>query len=198
MADRKVTVLNPLGYQELFQSGDNLIFDGSLNLQSNSITGLPTPGADTDGVNKKYVDDIELSLSTDITDLDNRIDALEAFEDTVDISLYVEKAGSTMTGFLTLSGDPTAQMHAATKQYADAQKNEAIAAIGNGSITFAATRNMTVSGSFTTNQFGDTEIELTGPDLTPYLQKPTADGSFVVVKAATNFSYSEVIDGGTY
>jgi len=198
MADRKVTVLNPLGYQELFQSGDNLIFDGSLNLQSNSITGLPAPGADTDGVNKKYVDDIELSLSTDIADLDNRVDDLEAFKDSVDVSLYVEKAGSTMTGFLTLSGNPTAEMHAATKQYADAKKDDAIAAIGDGNITFTATQNMSVSGSFTTNQSGNTEITLTGPDLAPYLQKPTADGSFVVVKAATNFSYSEVIDGGTY
>ena len=198
MADRKVTVLNPLGYQELFQSGDNLVFDGSLNLQSNSITGLPAPGADTDGVNKKYVDDIELSLSNDISDLDQRVDDLETFKDNVDTSLYVEKAGSTMTGFLTLSGNPTAEMHAATKQYADAKKDDAIAAIGDGSITFAATQNMSVTGSFTTNQSGDTEISLTGPDLTPYLQKPTADGSFVVVKAATNISYSDTIDGGIY
>ena len=198
MADRKVTVLNPLGYQELFQSGDNLIFDGSLNLQSNSITGLPAPGNDTDGVNKKYVDDIELTLSTGITELTNRVDNLEDFQESVDVSLFVEKAGSTMTGFLTLSGNPTAGMHAATKQYADAKRDDAIAAIGDGSITFTATQNMSVSGSFTTNQSGDTEIELTGPDLTAYLQKPTADGSFVVVKAATNISYSEVIDGGIY
>jgi len=198
MADRKVTVLNPLGYQELFQSGDNLIFDGSLNLQSNSITGLPTPGADTDGVNKKYVDDINLSLSNNLSDLDNRIDTLETFADGVDVTLYVEKAGSTMTGFLTLSGNPTAEMHAATKQYADSQKDAAIAAIGDGSITFAATQNMSVSGSFTTNQSGNTEIALVGPDLTSYLQKPTADGSFVVVKSASNISYSATIDAGTY
>lgn len=32
---------------------------------------------------------------------------------------YVDKAGDTMTGPLTLSGDPTANLHAATKQYVD-------------------------------------------------------------------------------
>ncbi|MEY9184711.1 hypothetical protein ABIG06_006259 [Bradyrhizobium sp. USDA 326] len=32
---------------------------------------------------------------------------------------YVQKAGDTMTGLLTLSGDPTAAMHAVTKQYSD-------------------------------------------------------------------------------
>lgn len=32
---------------------------------------------------------------------------------------YVDVSGDTMTGFLTLSGDPTADMHAATKQYVD-------------------------------------------------------------------------------
>lgn len=34
-------------------------------------------------------------------------------------SVYVALAGSTMTGFLTLSADPTNAMHAATKQYVD-------------------------------------------------------------------------------
>lgn len=34
-------------------------------------------------------------------------------------SLYVAKAGDTMTGFLTLHANPTAAMHAATKQYVD-------------------------------------------------------------------------------
>ena len=34
----------------------------------------------------------------------------------------IKKSGDTMTGTLTLSGDPTANMHAATKQYVDSQK----------------------------------------------------------------------------
>lgn len=36
-----------------------------------------------------------------------------------DLAAYVAKAGGTMTGFLTLSGDPTAANHAATKNYVD-------------------------------------------------------------------------------
>jgi len=34
---------------------------------------------------------------------------------------YVDVAGDTMTGFLTLSADPVAPLHAATKQYVDAR-----------------------------------------------------------------------------
>lgn len=37
------------------------------------------------------------------------------------LSLKVAKAGDTMTGALTLSGDPTNALHASTKQYVDAQ-----------------------------------------------------------------------------
>jgi len=38
-----------------------------------------------------------------------------------DLSAKVDKLGDTMTGFLTLSADPTNVLHAATKQYADAR-----------------------------------------------------------------------------
>ena len=57
MANRKITVLNPTGYQELFQSGDVLVLDGSVDLQSNGITGIPDPTQNLDCSNKKYVDD---------------------------------------------------------------------------------------------------------------------------------------------
>lgn len=40
---------------------------------------------------------------------------------------YVAKTGGTMTGTLTLSGDPTADLHAATKQYVDAAKPKMVA-----------------------------------------------------------------------
>lgn len=45
---------------------------------------------------------------------------------------FVIKSGDTMTGFLTLSGDPTQPLHAATKQYVDTE----IAAAVTGSTTF--------------------------------------------------------------
>jgi len=37
----------------------------------------------------------------------------------IDTNNYVNKAGDTMTGFLTLNTDPTSNLHAATKQYVD-------------------------------------------------------------------------------
>ena len=52
MANRKITVLNPAGYQELLQSGDSLLVDGSINLQTNGLTGVPSPSVNTDAANK--------------------------------------------------------------------------------------------------------------------------------------------------
>lgn len=80
MADRKITVLNPAGYQELFQSGDNLKVDGSVDLQSNTLTGVPTPGTNGEAANKQYVDDelntVNTDLSNDINNLQSQINAI--------------------------------------------------------------------------------------------------------------------------
>ena len=105
-----------------------------------------------------------------------------------------------MTGFLTLSGNPTQNLHSATKLYVDNAKTTALNAIGDGTITFSASQNLSITGtsSFTANESGDVTISLQGPDLSGYMQTPTTDGSFVVVKAGGNISYSEVVDGGTY
>jgi hypothetical protein len=43
----------------------------------------------------------------------------------------VPLAGGTMTGLLTLSADPTANLHAATKQYVDASIGTIVADGGN-------------------------------------------------------------------
>ena len=77
MANRKITVLNPAGYQELFQSGDNLIVDGAVNLQSNGLTGVPTPSVNLDAANKSYVDAGDNANSSDITSLDSRLTNVE-------------------------------------------------------------------------------------------------------------------------
>lgn len=47
----------------------------------------------------------------------------------------VAKAGDTMTGFLTLSADPTAALHAATKQYQDAHASATTGIHGVGAST---------------------------------------------------------------
>ena len=84
MANRKITVLNPAGYQELFQSGDNLLVDGDVNLQSNGLTGVSTPTAANDAANKDYVDTGDVlnaaeiqNNAGDITALDGRVTTLE-------------------------------------------------------------------------------------------------------------------------
>ena len=61
---------------------------------------VPAPTTDTAAANKVYVDS-----------------ALAA----INPNLYVLKSGDTMTGFLTLSGNPTQSLHASTKSYVDSQ-----------------------------------------------------------------------------
>jgi len=58
----------------------------------------------------------------------------------------VNKAGDTMTGFLTLHSDPSSTMHAATKQYADTKFAKTGGAI-SGSIS--VTGDITASGNVT-------------------------------------------------
>jgi hypothetical protein len=63
-----------------------------------------------------------------VTNLADATAALDAMNRQASDARYVEIAGDTMTGLLTLSGDPTVPLQAATKQYVDAQ--DAIIQIG--------------------------------------------------------------------
>ena len=101
MADRKITVLNPAGYQELLQSGDSLLVDGDINLQTNRITGLPSPTLSVDAAPKSYVDSGDNANSTAITSLDSRLTNAES--DITDLetdiaALSVSDASVTITG----------------------------------------------------------------------------------------------------
>lgn len=53
-------------------------------------------------------------------------------------SSSVQKSGSTMTGLLTLSGDPTDNLHAATKQYADAVTPEKLSTADGSAPSYSA------------------------------------------------------------
>lgn len=55
---------------------------------------------------------------------------------TESIAEKVAKAGDTMTGFLTLSADPTNDLHAATKQYVDAEVPDDTDGLSEGSSNF--------------------------------------------------------------
>ena len=65
---------------------------------------------------------------------------------TADVSSRLALAGGTMTGFVTLHANPTANLHASTKQYVDANKVIAIDAgnFDNGSSTISST--LTIDG----------------------------------------------------
>ena len=57
---------------------------------------------------------------------------------TVDLTSRLALAGGTMTGLVTLSGDPTANLHAATKQYVDSENTSQSSTL-NASITSLTT-----------------------------------------------------------
>jgi hypothetical protein len=95
---------------------------GSFSMNSQKITNLATPTSNADASTKAYVD---TSIANLIDGAPSTLDTLNeiaaALADTANFSdTVVLKAGSTMTGALTLSGAPSSNLHAATKAYVDA------------------------------------------------------------------------------
>ena len=75
---------------------------------------------------------------------------------------YVNITGDTMTGFLTLNADPTQAMHAATRQYVDAQIPAPVV-VNDGALTVTGGTNLTATvtgGGFTANKATATGITL--------------------------------------
>jgi hypothetical protein len=108
---------------------------GSVSLNSQKVTSLATPTDNADAATKLYVDtkvaDLVNSAPSTLDTLGEIADAIEA-GGTVYES-FVLKAGSTMTGALTLSGAPTVDLHAATKAYVDTVAGSATAAAASAS-----------------------------------------------------------------
>jgi hypothetical protein len=102
----------------------------AVSVNSQKVTSLGTPTVDTDAATKLYVDtkvaDLVNSAPSTLDTLGEIATAIEA-GGTVYES-FVLKAGSTMTGALTLSGAPTVDLHAATKAYVDTVAGSATAA----------------------------------------------------------------------
>ena len=104
MADRKVTVVNPAGYQEQLPDSDNLL-----------LAAAPT--ANTHAVNKLYVDnglanidltDIEADinqLEQDLNALDGRVTTLEGKVSTIEgdyaTKTYVDQQDTILSGQIT-------------------------------------------------------------------------------------------------
>jgi hypothetical protein len=94
---------------------------GSVSVNSQKVTSLATPTVDTDAATKLYVDtkvaDLVNSAPSTLDTLGEIATAIQAGGTVYDS--FVLKAGSTMTGALTLSGAPSSNLHAATKAYVD-------------------------------------------------------------------------------
>lgn len=90
---------------------------GDLDINNFRLTNLGDPVNDLDAVTKKYVDDTILGFGIGFTP--------------------INKAGDTMTGFLTLAANPLNPLHAATKQYVDGKLDS----LGTGGDVFKAGNN---------------------------------------------------------
>lgn len=100
-------------------------FTGILTVTSSgTLRTQATPSDDTDVINKKYADDINDALASDITALQTTVGTLNTDPVTktyVDngLNTKLDLAGGTMTGDLTLKGAPSSNNHAANKKYVD-------------------------------------------------------------------------------
>jgi hypothetical protein len=72
---------------------------------------------------------------------------------------FVKTAGDTLTGALTLSGDPTAVLHAATKQYVDQQAGAASGvAAGAGNSVVTALNDAATTGTISASKLTDASV----------------------------------------
>jgi hypothetical protein len=113
---------------------------GSVSVNSQKITSLATPTVNTDAATKLYVDtkvaDLVNSAPSTLDTLGEIATAIQAGGTVYDS--FVLKAGSTMTGNLTLAGAPSSNLHAATKLYVDDVAGSATAAAASATAAAAS------------------------------------------------------------
>jgi hypothetical protein len=112
----------------------------SVSLNSQKVTSLATPTDNADAATKLYVDtkvaDLVNSAPSTLDTLGEIATAIQSGGTVYDS--FVLKAGSTMTGALTLSGAPTVDLHAATKAYVDTVAGSATAAAASATAAAAS------------------------------------------------------------
>lgn len=106
-------------------TGDASRSELDLNDASNNpvvLKGVDTPADNNDATNKQYVD----AVDTKVTNLQGEVDGVKNTVTNITNGStelpYLPIAGGTLTGALTLNGDPTADLQAATKAYVDLLK----------------------------------------------------------------------------
>jgi len=113
---------------------------GSVSVNSQKVTSLATPTDNADAATKLYVDtkvaDLVNSAPGTLDTLGEIATAIQAGGTVYDS--FVLKAGSTMTGALTLSGAPSSNLHAATKAYVDTVAGSATAAAASATAAAAS------------------------------------------------------------
>ena len=185
MANRKITVLNPSGYQEILQSGDNLLVDGSVDVQSNGLTGVPAPTQDTDAANKQYTDSGDTTNAASIA-----ANATSIITNADNITINAENISTN-----------TSEISALDTRLTTVENNASSGTGGSSNqISFQGTQGISfpTGSSFILNQETDSTITVEGPDLSNFVEKPVADGSYIIKKSGVNISYSDSIDGGIY
>jgi hypothetical protein len=94
------------------------------------------------------------------------------------INAKVAKAGDTMTGFLTLSADPTSALHAATKAYADALSN---GLRWKTPVRVASTAAVSIATGLENGDTVDGVVLATGDRVLLKNQAPSSDNGIYVV-----------------
>ena len=109
----------------------DIIMNGDIDMNSNQIRDVGDPTDGTQGMSRNYADSRYVNVAGDTmtgdlnmsgNQLNNVADPVlstDAMSRGYADSRYLNITGDTMTGFLTLNADPTAALHAATKQYVD-------------------------------------------------------------------------------
>lgn len=122
-------------------TGDASRSELDLNDASNNpvvLKGVDTPADNNDAANKQYVD----AVDTKVTNLEGEVAGVKNTVANITNGStelpYLPIAGGTLTGALTLNGDPTSDLQAATKKYIDDKANDKaeITVIPNQSTTY--------------------------------------------------------------
>jgi hypothetical protein len=134
--------------------GSGTALSASLDADGNQINYLADPTSNQDAATKIYVDnkvadlvDGAPALLDTLNELAAAIGDDENFVTSITTSIgeKVAKSGDTMTGALVLSGDPTLDLHAATKQYVDQAESDAVASANDYTDTAIATGDATAT-----------------------------------------------------